>query len=153
MKRERILPISAILLFVVLGSCTDQFDPSYERAMFEEERKTANRTLPSLTEKGELPSGQAAAWDVKEVYARVCSTCHGMTGKADTQSAKFLNPPPRNFTDKSWQASVNDDHIKKVFLQGGASVGLSPSMAPFPGEFKKAGQAEAMVAYIRAFGK
>ena len=143
----------AILTLIVIGACTDQFDPSSHRAKFDEERMTANRNLPSLDEKGELPSGAGEVWDVKEVYARVCSTCHGMDGKAATQSAQFLNPKPRNFTDKAWQASVSDEHVASVFMKGGASVGLSPTMAPFPGEFKKPEQTQAMVDYIRTFGK
>lgn len=147
-------PVLATLVsIIVLGSCTDQFDPSDERQMFEDERKTANRATLQLDEKGQLPSGEGKKWEVAEVYARVCSSCHGMTGKADTVSAQYLNPKPRNFTDKAWQASVNDDHIKSVFIKGGGSVGLSATMAAFPGEFKKEGQAEQMVAYIRKFGK
>ncbi len=36
----------------------------------------------------------------KKEYEAVCSTCHGLTGAADTEVAKALEPPPANFLDE-----------------------------------------------------
>lgn len=59
-----------------------------------------------------------------------CAACHGNTGEGDGAAAVALDPKPRSFKDKDWQASVTDDHLRKVILEGGAAVGLSPLMAP-----------------------
>lgn len=32
-------------------------------------------------------------------YGAVCASCHGVTGKADTEAAKTMDPPPADFTD------------------------------------------------------
>jgi len=74
----------------------------------------------------------AAAPAAKDVFAQRCTTCHGPTGLGDGPAGKALNPKPRSFQDPAWQAKVTDDHLRKVIVQGGASVGLSPLMAPNP---------------------
>lgn len=35
----------------------------------------------------------------KELYARNCSSCHGLSGRPDDAFSKTLNPPPTDFTD------------------------------------------------------
>lgn len=66
------------------------------------------------------------------VFKQRCGTCHGLSGKGDGAAAQALNPKPRSFEDAAWQATITDDHIKKVIVEGGAAVGKSPLMAPNP---------------------
>ena len=133
-------------------ACTEQFDPSQTRNMLEEERTTANRQLATLTEDGKLPGeAKVKEFNAAEVYGQLCVSCHGADGKANTPGAMALNPKPRNFTDKTWQASVDDARIKKVLKEGGMSVGLSATMVSFAGVLDNDKKLDAMVKYIRSF--
>jgi mono/diheme cytochrome c family protein len=96
----------------------------------------------------------SASIKAEEIFKQQCSTCHGEDGKGAGAAAATLNPKPRNYTDKTWQASVTDDQIKKVIVEGGAANGKSPSMAPYGFLFKDDPAAlDELVKKIRAFGK
>ncbi len=103
----------------------------------------------------QVASGGAPAASVvpgKQTYETYCVACHGADGKADGPGALAMNPKPRNLTDKAWQAKVDDAHIAKVIKEGGASVGLSASMAPW-GAVIKDDELKNVVSYVRHFGK
>jgi len=92
---------------------------------------------------------QAAA-----MFQQTCAVCHGMTGKGDGQMAQNLNPKPRDYTDPAWQASVTDEEIKTIIMEGGQAVGKSPTMPAQKNQL--AGKPEvldALVRLIRSFGK
>ncbi|MEO7091972.1 MAG: c-type cytochrome [Polyangiales bacterium] len=96
---------------------------------------------------GGSPDEQAAA-----MFQNVCSQCHGMGGMGDGPAAASLNPKPRNYTDAAWQASVTDDDIKKIILEGGQAVGKSGMM---PAQVQLKGKPEivdGLVKIIRGFG-
>lgn len=90
---------------------------------------------------------------VKEVWDTKCSTCHGKEGRGDGQAGLALDPRPRNFHDRGWQGRVTDDHLKKVIVEGGASVGLSANMAPNPELADKPKVVAELVKKVRGFGK
>lgn len=119
------------VLATLLGACTAQYDPTPTRNLLERERKVADRDLPKLTEKGELPAAGGPVVSIDQRFATLCSTCHGPTGHGDGPAGQALNPKPRNFHDGAWQAKVDDERIYKVIKEGGASVGLSSIMAPW----------------------
>lgn len=96
------------------------------------------------------PQAQAEA---NTKFATLCATCHGLTGKGDGVAAAALNPKPRNYSDKAWQASVTDEAIAKTIVEGGAAVGKSPLMTANPDLKDKPEVVKALVAKIRAFGK
>jgi cytochrome c5 len=73
-----------------------------------------------------------AAAEAKTLFDSLCFTCHGLSGHGDGPGAAALNPKPRSFVDAAWQASVTDEHIKKVIVFGGAAVGKSPMMVAQP---------------------
>jgi hypothetical protein len=75
-----------------------------------------------------------------------------MTGMGDGPGSAALTPKPRNFHDKDWQASVNDDHIHKIILYGGAAVGRSPMMPGNPDLIAKPEVVKGLVAHIRDLG-
>ena len=78
--------------------------------------------------------------------------CHGAGGKGDGQAAAALNPKPRNYTDKAWQATVPDAEIEKAILEGGAAVGKSNLMPPNPDLKDKPDVVRALRAKVRSFG-
>ncbi|MEZ4473817.1 MAG: hypothetical protein R3F60_24105 [bacterium] len=75
---------------------------------------------------------EQALTEAKTVFSQRCATCHGQTGKGDGPAGQALNPKPRSFNEPGWQEKVTDDHLAKVIVGGGPSVGLSPMMAPTP---------------------
>lgn len=97
---------------------------------------------------GASPDEAAAA-----VFHDTCALCHGFTGQGDGQMAQSLNPKPRNYTDAAWQASVTDDDIKKIILEGGQAVGKSASMPAMKAQLgDKPEVVDALVKIIRGFG-
>ena len=91
--------------------------------------------------------------EAKKIFATVCAACHGPSGAGDGPASESLTPRPRNYTDAAWQASVTDDDIKKIILEGGQAVGKSPAM---PAQQQLKNQpvvVDELVKLIRSFGK
>lgn len=95
----------------------------------------------------------AAAAEARQIFASRCTACHGPQGHGDGPGAAGLNPPPRNYHDKVWQASVTDDEIEKAIVYGGAAVGRSPAMVGNPDLGDKPEVVAALRAMVREFGK
>lgn len=132
--------------------CTRQYDPTKNRQLLDKEREVANVTPTTLSDSGDLPSSNIKAVDPAERFATFCSNCHGPKGMGDGPSSAGLSPKPRNFHDKTWQASVDDQRIYNVIKNGGASVGLSATMAPW-GSLLSDEEIKALVGLIRGLGK
>jgi mono/diheme cytochrome c family protein len=98
------------------------------------------------------PIASAAADEAQQIFASRCFTCHGPNGEGNGPGSAALVPPPRNFTDPAWQASVDDDHIAKIIQYGGAAVGKSPTMPGNPDLMSKPEVVQALVAHIRTLG-
>lgn len=96
-----------------------------------------------------LADDAAAKAEADTVWAQRCSTCHGAGGKGDGVAAAALTPKPRDFTSATWQAGVTDEHIQKVILEGGQSVGLSMMMTPNPDLASKPDVVKALCAHVR----
>lgn len=88
----------------------------------------AQDTSPQPPEGWEL-SGDAER--VQATYDKFCGTCHGATGKGDGVMAKFLEPKPKDLTDREYMESRSDYEIYLAIKKGGAAVGLSDKMAPW----------------------
>lgn len=111
---------------------------------------------PTAAKKAETTTAAAKTIDsaaAKEVFESRCGACHGVSGKGDGAGAAALNPKPRDYTDKAWQASVTDEQIKKTILYGGAAVGKSPIMPASPDLDSKPEVLDGLVAIVRSFGK
>lgn len=155
MRLSKVLAGFVGTVFLTVG-CLDQYDPSPEHKLFKQESTHANQAKVTLTAEGKLPKVETkvavAANPVDEKYNQFCASCHGADGKADSPAAAALNPKPRNFADKAWQKSVDDARIAKVIKEGGAAVGLAPTMAPW-GAMLSADEVKGLVEKIRGFGK
>ncbi len=103
------------------------------------------KTKPSAptgapTAAGEVPE------QARQMFATVCATCHGTDGTGNGPAAESLSVKPRNYTDAAWQASVPNDELKKIIVQGGQAVGKSPLM---PGNPQLADQPEVLDGLVR----
>lgn len=92
----------------------------------------------------------AAKAEADQVWQTRCTTCHGAGGKGDGAAAAALQPPPRNFSDPAWQAKVTDEHIEKIIVGGGQSVGLSMMMTANPDLAAKPDVVKALRAHVRS---
>ncbi len=54
----------------------------------------------------------------RQIYGRECAYCHGVEGRADTDVAKVLNPPPRNFSDPIAMARIDDGRMYMAIYRG-----------------------------------
>jgi mono/diheme cytochrome c family protein len=97
-------------------------------------------------------SAEAKA-EAQSIFDTRCATCHGKTGVGDGPGAAALNPKPRNYTDKAWQGTVNDEYLAKVIVKGGAAVGLSVMMTANPDLESKPEVVQGLVQIVRSFGK
>jgi cytochrome c553 len=110
---------------------------------------------PAPTSETSAPAtgSPAAAQEAREVFTTLCSTCHGQGGKGDGAAAASLDPKPRNYTDKAWQASITDEQIAKTIVQGGAAMGKSQLMPPSPQLANKPDVVAELVKIVRGFGQ
>jgi mono/diheme cytochrome c family protein len=60
------------------------------------------------------PSQKNQVIDV--TWAKQCATCHGKKGRGDGPSSTMVKA--RDLTTPEWQASVNDEQLKKVIREG-----------------------------------
>jgi len=87
----------------------------------------------------------------KKIFAARCVACHGKSGKGNGPGAKGLKPPPRDYSDAKWQASVTDEQLKKTVLSGGLAVGKSALMPGNPDLKGKDAVLNGLVKIIRGF--
>jgi hypothetical protein len=139
--------LTAAAVFVFISGCLEQYDSAPTNKMFHAEYDQSKKLPENLSATGELPT-PAVAVPIDQKYATFCSSCHGVTGGGDGPAGLALEPKARNLTDKAWQASVSDERIYAVLKNGGPSVGLAATMAPWGGVLSEE-EIKAMVAFIR----
>jgi mono/diheme cytochrome c family protein len=93
-----------------------------------------------------------AAAEANKIWNERCVTCHG-DGSGNGPGAAALAVKPRSFKDPAWQASVDNERIKKVIVEGGASVGLNEAMAPNPDLKDKTEVQDQLVKKIRSLAQ
>lgn len=97
------------------------------------------------------PAGDPVA-TAKQIFRDRCVPCHGATGHGDGPASASLNPKPRQYADKEWQASVTDEYLEKIIKFGGAAVGKSPAMPNNP-DLTDPAVVSALKDIVRSFGK
>lgn len=88
--------------------------------------------------------------EAEQIFSTRCTTCHGPRGQGDGPASAGLDPKPRNFTDRSWQNSVTDEHIEQILVYGGSAVGKSAAMPPNPDLQAKPAVVAALRAHVRS---
>ena len=73
---------------------------------------------------------QSAPVAGKEIYERLCVSCHGASGRGG-RMAGMLPVPPRNLADASYMQSRSQDQLLAVIKDGSAASGLSDAMPGF----------------------
>lgn len=91
------------------------------------------------------------AEEAKKVYKTRCVVCHGEAGGGDGPGAAAMDPKPKTFRDDAWQASVTDEAIAKIIVEGGAAVGKSAGMAANRDLAGKKEVVKELVAIVRGF--
>jgi mono/diheme cytochrome c family protein len=66
----------------------------------------------------------------KTIFMTLCTPCHGNEGKGDGAASATLDPKPRNLTDATYMATLNDRYLFELVSRGGVAVGKSPMMPP-----------------------
>lgn len=114
----------------------------------------AEPEAPAASEPSSAPAARVAdaQAQAQEIFNLRCVTCHGAQGAGDGPGSTSLTPPPRNFTDAAWQASVSDEHLEQIIQYGGAAVGLSAAMPSNPDLTGKPEVLAALVTVIRGLG-
>lgn len=95
------------------------------------------------------PHDPAVRAEAQQIWQERCTTCHGPTGNGDGPQARHLQVEPRRLSDRAWQSTVSDEHLRTVILEGGPAVGLHPLMAPNPDLRSKPAVLEALVQHVR----
>jgi mono/diheme cytochrome c family protein len=62
--------------------------------------------------------------DGQKLYVKLCSECHGDTGKGDGEMAGDLNPKPPDLTDADWKHGSSDGEIFVVLRDGVKGTGM-----------------------------
>jgi cytochrome c6 len=98
-------------------------------------------------------STQASAeTDAKTVrtWKAKCASCHGADGKGQTETGAKLGIP--DMTTAAWQKKVDDATLKKSVSDGLVRPGKTEGMDPYKDKLD-APQIDALIAYVRTFGK
>ena len=139
--------LAAVALLLTAAACGETAAPAAGPA------KVAAPAGPAVAP----PAGAGPTADdtkaATEIFAQRCTPCHGPMGAGDGPASAGLTPPPRNFSDAAWQASVNDEHLEKIIAYGGSAVGKSPAMPPNPDLMSKKGVLQALRQHIRSLKK
>lgn len=118
--------------------------------------KKADEAPPPTATPETTPTAPATSGDpvakAKQIFRDRCVPCHGASGQGDGPASASLNPKPRKYADKEWQASVNDEYIEKIIKFGGAAVGKSPAMPNNP-DLSDPAVISALKDIVRSFGK
>lgn len=121
--------------------------------------KSENKGNPPATNHEPEPAGTTTPFSGKidmdkaqVMFNERCAACHGTEGKGNGPASIALNPKPRNYTDKAWQAATTDEQLRKTILLGGAAVGKSPIMPASPDLDEKPEVVEGLVKIVRKFG-
>jgi mono/diheme cytochrome c family protein len=88
--------------------------------------------------------GKGNAGAGKQIYLESCQSCHGSTGKGDSDMAAYLTPPPANLASKATQTKT-DAQLREIILEGRSGT----AMSSYEGTFGEAQLAD-LIAYIRS---
>jgi mono/diheme cytochrome c family protein len=108
----------------------------YVRSIYAGDPGKINWTVPPPVSAEQLAAAMQPTGDPiaagKQIFMTICITCHGPEGKGDGPASATLDPKPRNLTDATYMAALNDRYLFELVSRGGVAVGKSPLMPPQP---------------------
>jgi len=124
----------------------------YVRSVYAGDPAKINWTVPPPVPPEMLAAANAPTGDPiaagKQTFMTICITCHGPEGKGDGPASATLNPKPRNLTDATYMATINDRYLFELISRGGVAVGRSPLMPSQPS--LSAQDLNNVIAYVRS---
>jgi mono/diheme cytochrome c family protein len=94
-------------------------------------------------------SAEADAKTVR-LWKAKCASCHGVDGKAKTETGEKLSIP--DMTSAAWQKKVGEAQMKVAILDGVKREGKPEGMDGFRDKLSPE-QVDALVAFVRDLGK
>lgn len=87
----------------------------------------------------------------KKLFIHFCTQCHGEKGMGDGVNAEFLNPNPRDLTDREgrYMAKLSNQRIINVIAKGGAGVEKSVAMPPWGKKTLSEYEVGVLAGYVR----
>lgn len=118
---------TASLVLLVCAAACDQA-PADVREWTPADHKGETQNPERTGQTAAAPSDAPAGLDEVTIatWSNNCTTCHGQVGQGNGPQAAMTKP--RDLTDAKWQASVTDEQIANVIVQG---KGLMPKFT-FP---------------------
>src|SRR4051794_10610951 len=103
MKTNRLAAVLALSALAALACSKSETKNAQPSANHEPDPAT---TSTAVAYTGKIDSEKAQA-----IFNERCAACHGTDGNGKGPAAAALNPKPRNYTDKAWQAGVTDEQL------------------------------------------
>jgi cytochrome c6 len=105
--------------------------------------------IPLLVAAVALSLSSTRAADVKELYEKNCTKCHGADGKGETKMGKKVGV--KDLTDAKYQAAWTDAQAFKTIKEGKKDKEDKVLMKPIEGASDD--EIKALVAHSRSFKK
>ena len=131
------------ILVTALGKASEATGVVYRLAKSSEEAAGSHQSNAPASESRPIAAAEAA-----ELYRVSCSRCHGNEGRGDGPDGPHMGVPMPDFLDPDFLSSRDDVRLRKVILEGGAAMGLSPMMPPW-GQILSEQEVEGIVRLIR----
>jgi len=80
-----------------------------------------------------VPAAKVSATQAQEQFQKLCASCHGTTGRADTEAARKLTPPPVSFFDGEKMPHVAPQLAFQALTFGLSGTGM-PSFDSLPAQ-------------------
>ena len=74
--------------------------------------------IRSLGSPGQLTPASLSLEIGRRIFAKNCAPCHGAAGRADTEAAKVLKPPPSSLSDPIRLARLDDGRLYLTIFRG-----------------------------------
>jgi len=104
----------------------------YVRSVYQGDASKINWTVPPPVSPEMLAAANQQTGDPvaagKQIFMQIFIPCHGPEGKGDGPASVSLDPKPRNLTDATYMAQLNDRYLFELISRGGIAVGKSPLM-------------------------
>jgi mono/diheme cytochrome c family protein len=116
------LTFFAILVVAALAARAPQADQQHAGA--QHPTGGAHQHPEAAKIKNPVDADATSVAEGKAQYTKLCSECHGESGKGDGEMAGDLNPKPPDLTDADWKHGASDGEIFVVIRDGVKGTGM-----------------------------